>query len=176
VGFSSKIYPPGFKNCLTNSFRGHQLSGLTLKREGLLESYKKNNVSNIYLFIYFVAWCCLNGRTWHFTDYPVLVTAALQQNKDWNYGKDGLLTHIFDNYKKLNSISIIQRSKLEFSMLQNQNWRYYMYLRKGKAAFAKALVNIIRGENTSWLTAVLFPCYVTYDIAGRLLQKFYSGK
>lgn len=171
VGIPGKVYEAGFENCLKNSYRGHQLSGLTLKREGLWESYRDNKVSNIYLFIYFVAKNCLDGKTWHFTDYPVLVTAALQKDKDWNYGKDGLITDIFDNYKKLKGINAWQRSKLEFRLLEVQSWRYEMYLQRGKKAFIRVIINIIKGKNTSYLTKVGFSFNILFRTMRKIVRK-----
>src|SRR5690606_4036196 len=93
----NSFHKKGFRNCLTHSWRGHQLSGVVLKRIGLYGSYIDRNVGNIYPFIYFVSFNCLYGNTFHFTQYPVMVTVPGQQNKDWTYGKDGLLNDIFDN-------------------------------------------------------------------------------
>jgi len=110
------LFNAGFKNCLENSWRGHQLSGLILKRENLYENYIKQKVNNTYPFIFFVAYLCLNGNTYHFTEFPVKVTQPGQDKKDWNYGKDGLLNEIFDNYKKL-PVSFLQKTKLQFKSI-----------------------------------------------------------
>ncbi|QEH39754.1 glycosyltransferase family 2 protein [Chitinophaga sp. XS-30] len=171
IGLKSQVYSGGFENCLENSFRGHQLSGLTFKQEGLLDTYRKNAVQNMYPFIYFVSRCCLDGKTWHFTDYPVLVTAAPQKDKDWGYGNDGLLANIFDNYKKLEGINTIQRSKLELRFLFRQHWRYDMYLSKGKLIFANVVLNIIKSRNTSWPTKIIFPGYITYRMVRKIVRK-----
>lgn len=153
---SSHIDEPGFENCLKNSCRGHQLSGIVLYRNGLKESYVNKKINNLYPFIYFVSYCCLQGKTWCFLDYPVLVTVIDQKNKDWGYGKDGLISHIFDNYQKLD-ITKHQRHLLEMKMLESQSWRYTMY---GKCGFLRAIWNIERSEKTSYLTKLIFPCFV----------------
>jgi hypothetical protein len=169
LNVASKVYDRGFNNCLVNSWRGHQLSGVVLYKDKLLDSYNNAKVCNIYLFIYFVAYCCLNGKTWHFTDYPVSVTAAEQKDKDWNYGKDGLVSEIFDNYKKLN-VSLIQRARLECKLLKEQPWRYCMYLNK-KIYFVRACFNIEFGKNTSCLTKFVFPIFVLKICAGMVIRK-----
>lgn len=172
LNIKSKIYNKGFDNCLTNSWRGHQISGLTFKRNMLLSSYKKNKVSNIYPQIYFVAYNCLRGKTWHLTDYPVKVTAAVESNKDWGYKEDGLISDIFDNYKKLDNITSFQRSKLELKMLDTQIFRYKMYLSKGVYYYLKALKNIEFGNNTSFLTKLGFPFLVIKNSSKSILIKF----
>ncbi|SKA08782.1 glycosyltransferase family 2 protein [Selenihalanaerobacter shriftii] len=157
MGKDKKIYNKGFENCLENSWRGHQLTGVTFKKKGTYASYRKNNVNNIYPFIYFVAYNCLRGKTWHFTEYPVKVTVAVQEEKDWGYEEDGLISEIFDSYKKLDNITSFQRSKLELKMLDTQTFRYQMYLSKGVSHYLKALKNIEFGNNTSLLTRLGFP-------------------
>jgi glycosyltransferase involved in cell wall biosynthesis len=169
---NSKTYEKGFSNCLENSWRGHQLTGVTFKRDGTYASYRKNNVSNIYPFIYFVAYNCLRGKTWHLTDYPVEVTVAIQEDKDWGYEEDGLISEIFDNYKKLDNITSLQRSKLELKMLDTQTFRYQMYLSKGINHYLKALKNIEFGNNTSLLTRLGFPFLAFKYLSKSALIKF----
>jgi len=180
MGQDSKIYDKGFKNCLENSWRGHQLTGVTFKRNNTYESYRDNEVNNIYPFIYFVAFNCLRGKTWHFTDYPVKVTAAVQEDKDWGYEEDGLISEIFDNYKKLDNITTLQRSKLELKMLDTQTFRYQMYLSKGVSPYLKALINIEFGINTSFLTKLGFPFlafkYLSKSVLIKLLRLILGNK
>lgn len=157
--FPTKLHSKGFKNCLINSYRGHQLSGLVFKREGLLQSYKERKVNNIYPFIYFVAYSCLQGNTYLFTDYPVRVTQPGQQNKDWGYGKDGLLNEIFDNYKKLPTLSQFQKTRLQLKMIKEQLWRVTIYKQKGMRTFIKSFCNIWFAKNATAMFVCLFPFY-----------------
>jgi glycosyltransferase involved in cell wall biosynthesis len=171
LNIESKIYNSGFSNCLKNSWRGHQISGLAFKREMVLSSYKKNKVNNLYPQIYFVAFNCLRGKTWHFTDYPVKSTAAIQEDKDWGYGKDGLILEIFDNYKKIDNITKIQRSKLELKILNIHKFRYQMYLSKGVRHYLEALRSIEFGNNTSLLTKLIFPFLAFKHLSKTILVK-----
>jgi glycosyltransferase involved in cell wall biosynthesis len=171
LNVKSEIYDKGFNNCLINSNRGHQLSGVVLYNERLSDSYTQNKVNNLYPFIYFVAYCCLRGKTWHFTDYPVLVTAAEQKDKDWGYGKDGLISDIFDNYKKLKSITPIQRGQLEIRLLRVQSWRYEMYLGRGILPFINVIWHIEFGKNTSWITKFLFPFLIIKSCVKSFIKK-----
>lgn len=166
-----KIYNNGFHNCLENSWRGHQLSGLVFKRENLLEEYCKNDVNNIYPFIYFVAHSCLIGKTWHFTEYPVKVTQPGQDNKDWNYGKDGLIGDIFDNYIKLEKLTYIQKVLLELKFLNLHSWRYMHYYKQDKKLFFDVVINIIRHKNTLFVTKIIFPLIILKKIIRSFLGK-----
>ncbi|MCL2651901.1 MAG: glycosyltransferase, partial [Candidatus Azobacteroides sp.] len=170
LNVASKIYEKGFNNCLENSWRGHQMSGIVLYREGLLDSYLQNKVNNLYPFIYFVARCCFSGKTWLYTDYPVLVTAAPQKDKGWDYEKDGLVSDIFDNYKKLD-VTTIQRAKLEIKLLREQSWRYFKYWNKKVFPFIKACLSIEFGKNTSFLTKLVFPIIILSKFIEILVYK-----
>jgi glycosyltransferase involved in cell wall biosynthesis len=151
----------GFKNCLFNSWRGHQLSGVVLKRKGLKEEYDNQSVSNIYPFIYFVAACTLRGTTINLIDYPVSVTQVPQVNKDWDYNIDGLIGEINDNYKKL-PISFIKRNILQIALLKNQKWRYMKYISERKyIPFYKCQFSIIIDKNTLILTKLVTP-FITH--------------
>lgn len=163
----SKEYEKGFYNCLINSHRGHQLSGIILKRENLFEEYKKNKVSNIYPFIFFTSISCLNYKCYHLTEYPVKVTQPGQHNKDWGYNDDGLVSEIFDNYKKLPKINFLERFLLEMTLLKQQNGRYFMY----KAKAPLAVIKIITNKNTSNLTKIIFPMTLPILITIKILKK-----
>lgn len=166
LGFGRDLNMPngyfkvGFDNCLTNSWRGHQLSGLLLKKEGLHEAYLRDKVRNLYPFIYFTSYSCLKGDTMHITGFPVKVTQPPQESKDWNYGKDGLISDVFDNYKKLKGISLLERSELEFKFLKVQKSRYRLYKERGRTAFLSAIIRIAFGKNTSIFTTFKFLFFI----------------
>jgi len=165
----TKIYTPGFSNCLTNSWRGHQLSGIVLKRSETYEEYIKRKVQNIYPFIFFVAFNCIHGKTVHLTDYPIHVTVIPQNKKDWGYKDDGLVSEVFDNFKKLFTKQYFKRFLLEINFLSIQYWRYFNYLPNSYIndtdkikPFFICVRKIIMGANTSLLTSLLFPFLVIY--------------
>lgn len=160
VGINSKIYSKGFKNCLTNSWRGHQLSGLVLKRGGLYKAYMDKKVNNIYPFIFFVGYSCLTGNTFHFTQFPVKVSVVDQSKKDWNYGKDGLINEVFDNYKKL-PLNIFQKTELEFYFMRRQSGRLWKYKEKGNSEFLDAFYNVWMAKNGTYLFKLIFPIGIT---------------
>jgi glycosyltransferase involved in cell wall biosynthesis len=175
IGFSRDIDLPnsnmnkGFKACLEHSWRGHQLSGLVFKREGLHDACVKYDIKNMYLFIFLVALSAFNGSVIHITQYPVSVTRPSQASKGWSYGDDGLIFDIFDNYKKLPGISYLQRVLLELKILDDQYWRYAMYLKLGLSRFVKALKNIITGSNTSLMTGITFPMLLPFIVIKRII-------
>jgi abequosyltransferase len=87
---------PGFDSMLKFSHLGHQLSGLLLKRENLLEQYLSSGNRNIYLFIYFV--------TNRIEQYSVIYAPKFKtkvkilNTKDWDYNHLGLLDEVFKSY------------------------------------------------------------------------------
>lgn len=162
-----EIYEKGFKSCVANSYKGHQLSGLVFSKK-VLEEYKKRKVNNLYPFIFFVAYTSLNGKTYYIPEYPVKVTEG--EKKYWNYGKDGLLSDIFDNYKKLKQISYIQRSILEMNMLLRQRWRYIQYRTK----IISCVFNILKMKNMTVLSKILFIPLVSIILMIILIKKFFK--
>lgn len=169
-------YTQGFYSCLSHSWRGHQLSGLTFLRQGVLKSYRKNSVNNIYPFIYFATLSLLQGNFIHLTDYPILVTAPPQNQKDWGYGADGLIGNVFDNYKRIEGLHFWQRSLLEIVFLDVQYWRYAMYLKVGLLDFLKALFKIFLGKNTSLLTQIIFPVLIPIILFKKTIELLIKGE
>lgn len=182
LGYSRDVRLPttyhqrGFRSCLENSWRGHQMSGLVFKNKELSSVLQSHSISNMYLFIYLVAYGNLRGTTLHLTDFPVKVTRPSQVKKGWNYGDDGLISHIFDNYKKLEGITAFQRARLEFKILDVQFWRFAMYIKRGPLRFIKAIWAIFRGENTSLLLKLFLPFIVPYILIKRAILLFFEGE
>jgi len=171
-GIKSRIYEPSFKSCFENSWRGHQLSGIVLRRDNLYKEYNKRGVHNIYPFIFFVAYSSLKGRLLHLTDYPVEVSAVPQNQKDWDYKDDGLISEIFDNYKCLynQKKDFLKRTLLELKLLKTQRWRYFMYLKYGKITFMHTVIKIIFSKNTSILTKIVFPILILTLLFRKILK------
>lgn len=168
------IFKAGFKNCFQNSWRGHQLSGLILKRDNLYNEYNRKNVNNIYPFVFFVAYSCYKGKTFHFTKYPVKVTTVSQTNKDWDYKEDGLMNDIFDNYKKL-PLSYLQKTLLELNHYWKQDWRLWMYKSRGNIVFLKAFFKIWLSPNSTNLFKAIFPFVFATQIFKRAAIKIIHG-
>lgn len=158
-----RFYKKGFSASLKNSYKGHQLSGLVLKREGLLDSYIKYNVDNIYLFIYFIAIWGLHGDIFHISNLPVHVTQPVKK-KDWGYGDDGLMNEILDNFKKL-PVSYFKRYLLESKFFIVAYWRFTMYRQLGIKAFFNAFVNIAFAKNATFLFSITFFPLLTIGFA-----------
>jgi len=169
----TKKYESGFKNCLTNAYRGHQLSGLVLKRNELHSSYLNSNVKNIYPFIYFVGLSCLKGDTVHLTRYPVKITAAPQSNKDWSYGKDGLMNEIFDNYIKL-PLSNYKKTQLQLHHYRRQSWRLFKYLNQSYKAFHSAFMNILLSNNSTIGFKTIFPFIVLIQSIKKIIRRLFK--
>lgn len=154
----NSFYKKGFNNCFNNSWRAHQMSGLVLSREGLYETYVDYNIKNIYPFIFFVAFNSLIGSTYHLTENPIHVTQVSQSEKDWNYGDDGLVNDVFDNYSKL-KINKIKITLLELFFIYNQSWRINNYRKSGIKYFFRAFKKIWFADNGTFMFKIIFPIF-----------------
>lgn len=156
------LYEPGFNSCLDNSWKAHQLSGLTFRRKGLYEKYRMLGVHNLYPQIFLIATSCLCGRCVYLPEFPVEVTQVPQANKDWGYGSDGLMNDIFDNYKYL-GLGIFQRARLECRFLETDPSRYLMYKTRRKRYWAT--FRIMMAKNLSFIGR--------FYVFNEIVHKFY---
>lgn len=170
IDYKSKLYEPGVKSSIENAHRGHQLSGVVLLRNGLYEAYRDKGVSNIYPFIFMVAYTALKGRLLHITEYPLKITQPGQDKKDWGYKDDGLISEIFDNYKKL-GVTAMQRAQYEIKMIMMQPFRYNMYIKQGPIAAIRAVWLIIFGINTSSIGSIYISLYFVYYYSRKFVGK-----
>lgn len=176
VGLKSKIYKKGFKNCLANSWRGHQLSGLVVRRDTILKECEDKKIFNPYLQIYWIGYSCMIGKTLHLTEYPVKVTTPPKGGKTWGYGKDGLVSEVFVNYKLLDNVTFFQRHLLEMKFLSKQYWRYAMYIKMGPLKFISCISKIISSKNTSKLTKIIFPLTFILILVCKAFALLFSGE
>ena len=95
--FEEKEFKAGLAVVLEYSYLGHQLSGLLMKRETLLEDYLATGENrNMYMFIYFLTNRMLKYDVLY---APKFLTAVPVFNeKDWSYNKLGLLDEILKAY------------------------------------------------------------------------------
>ncbi len=95
--FETKSLEPGFESMLLYSHLAHQMSGLLIQNNQVLNEYlnqEKNR--NPYLFIFFAAYHLLNSPCIY---APVLKTAVQVENeKNWGYNEIGLLDEVFKSY------------------------------------------------------------------------------
>ena len=143
-----RLFSAGFEACLENSWRAHQLSGLCFRKADLYERFVELKINNLYPQIFFVASSCLKYDTLYLCSQIVHVTKVPQGQKDWSYGDDGLLCDVFDNYRHL-GLSCYKRGKLEWKMLDFQDWRYMMGNSKGKIKF-KTLIKLFLSSKMSF--------------------------
>ncbi|MGH2639707.1 MAG: glycosyltransferase family 2 protein [Rhabdochlamydiaceae bacterium] len=118
--------------------KGHQLSGVAFLRRGTLDGYlSRPNLRNKYLFMYFVGFNCMRGRSEYVREFPVTVT--LGQIKDWAYGKDGLSVDILKSIRCLLEGNPLRRTRLElsafFSSAQSTRIIYRRNLQRLRAIF-----------------------------------------
>ena len=179
INKKSQSFNEGFFSTYQNSWRGHQMSGIVYLRELILSEHNKYKIDNLYLWLFFVEVCSNNGTLHHITEYPVLVTRPGQANKVWGYGDDGLIEHAFENYKAYTAFNYVQRVLLQFKFLDEQYWRYAMYLKLGIGKFVKAIFKVVLGKNTLLVIRILFPFaipiiaikkVIVFSVSGQLFQ------
>lgn len=170
LNFKNEIYNKGFSNILKNAWRGHQMSGLTIRRLNIIEEYKNRNIYNLYPFIFFVAYSSYKGKTLHLSEYPVKVTQPGQENKAWTYGQDGRLNEVFDNFKKL-PINYFQKTLLQLNFYKKQPWRLFIYKKNGLKSFTVAFINIFISTNSTLLFKLIFPFIVLIQILKVIIKK-----
>jgi glycosyltransferase involved in cell wall biosynthesis len=124
IDFPTQRFRNGVKSLVRNAARGHQMSGLVMRNDQLHATYCAAGVSNLYPFIFFLCTALMNGDSLHFTAEPILVTQRPQSEKNWDYGDDGLIFDILDNYRALTGITYLTRVLLEGVLFWQQESRY----------------------------------------------------
>lgn len=95
--FDLKPFDKGYETVYCISHLAHQMSGIVLFREGLLDSYlDKTNYRNPYLFIYWSAKALFDRGGIYAPTYKTTITTF--NSKDWGYNKVGLLDEVFKSY------------------------------------------------------------------------------
>lgn len=101
--FSEIRLAKGYASVHQYSHLGHQMSGLVVRRQGLLEDYlTQPGYRNPYLFIYFVARSLLKNDGLYSPGYKTIVTVF--NEKDWSYNQIGLLDEVFKSYYALSDL------------------------------------------------------------------------
>ena len=153
----------GFDSAIKNFAYGHQLSGVVLKREGLLEAYVKANLQNIYPFMFFVGYNCLRGNLHHIKSDPIKVTVVDQVKKDWNYGRDGLFNERYRNSKALFRKTLVNRILAEQSLAKGYLSNFENYLNKGFLNLFYFILGQIKGtDSTIYLKFTFLFYYLPY--------------
>jgi len=166
--FDEKIYKASFSTVMNISQYGHQLSGILLKRENLYKTYtKKDELRNIYPFVYFVAYNNLQGISIYAPKYQVLVSQS--NSKDWSYDDSGLLTEIFKNYKILFNNSYMKRNIMNFVFMSQQSWR--LRISSNLLNTYKSFVHIEKNKYIDFLTKFILPIFYVYIGSRMILSK-----
>jgi glycosyltransferase involved in cell wall biosynthesis len=95
--FEEKILPAGYASLYEASHLGNQLSGLVLRREGLLDAYlAQPSYRNPYLFIFFVAHSLYHHGGLYAPKFKTRVKVL--NAKAWDYNGVGLLDEVYKSY------------------------------------------------------------------------------
>lgn len=124
--FETKECDCGYQTVYDISHLAHQMSGIVLRREGLLDSYlEKEGYRNPYLFIYWTSRALFDHGGIYAPMYKTSITTF--NTKDWGYNKVGLLDEVFKSYyyfEDLVSEKELVELLLRFSVLHS--YRYDM--------------------------------------------------
>ncbi len=127
---------------------GHQLSGLMLKRDGVVESYLSHSDSrNMYPFMYFVGYCGRRGDCVYAPKFQVHVSQGATRH--WSYDKSALMRDMLVNYELIFSGKPIQRWRAQWFLLK-RNWA-----RLGGSSITRlptAFPHVVFWNRLDWLT------------------------
>lgn len=170
--------PAGFGSVLKLSTYGHQLSGLVLRRKGLLDAYVENpELRNIYPFIFFVAKNNFEFNSVYAPRFQVLVSVS--NSKNWRYDEMGLLCEVLKNYNILFQDSVIKQIVSSCVFIFRQGWRLRISLRPSSYGLTlRALQAFLKSNvpSTQLKIAVVAGLPILYfkqlfdTIKGRLIQ------
>lgn len=175
INKKSGVFKAGFYSCFINSWRGHQLSGLVFYMKDICNMLSEKGITNWYPQIYILSVNCLRGTAYHITDFPVEVTRPPQKDKEWGYGENGLIDSIFNNYKLLDGINVVERFLLELRVLDAQYWRIAMYLKRGPRAFFKCLKNVSSSSDSTIMMRILVWVLVPFILIKKGIQLSFNG-
>jgi abequosyltransferase len=100
LDYEEKYFAPGYEAIWSVSNYGHKMSGLLLRRAGMLESYlAKPQWRNIYPFIYFLAYNQIRFPGIFAPGKKVLVNTY--NKKDFDYNSVGLIDEVYKSYNYL---------------------------------------------------------------------------
>lgn len=170
LNIGNRLYKAGIRAVIQTGWRAHQLSGIVLKREGLYETYKKNKVHTIYPHIYLASVSMLTRNAYLITDYPILITQPGQDKKDWNYGKDGLINHKLEGYKRL-PLNWFYRNIIQIACILRERNMITRYANKSFTSFITLIGNILFGKHILILARFFFPFYILYLILRGSIRK-----
>jgi glycosyltransferase involved in cell wall biosynthesis len=133
AAYQEKQFTAGVDSALELSHMAHQMSGLLMRREGLLDTYvSKPEFRNPYLFIQLATQCLLGGKSVFSPGYVTHVTVF--NEKDWGYNSIGLLDEVFKSYLHFNgklTETEIADLMVRFSVLHSYRYsiRWYRPMR-----------------------------------------------
>ena len=165
--FNKKKFEKGYNTIWELSLYGNRMSGLVLKREGMLEAYlSKPQWRNLYLFIYFLMHNQIKYDGVFAPEYKIIVNDF--NKKDFNYNSIGLLDEVFKSYNYLIDIFGIKKViklLLRFIIMHS----YRINFSKGFSSLIKQWKIIYKsyefGEKLKWgLLRILVKEYINQNI------------
>jgi len=135
AGFHDKEFEAGFNTMWELSHLGHQLSGLVLKRDHLLETYlSKPGWRNPYLFLHFLAACQYKYPGIYVPGIKNLIT--IHNVRYWSYNEINLLDDVFKCYYYF--IGSLGQSKVNSLILR------FVVMHSYRVDFTKGFGNVLK--------------------------------
>jgi len=163
--FGERKYPPGYLTALRLAHLGHQLSGIVVRREGLIEAYAANpSLHNIYPFVFFAGTSMLHGVTWYLPRWQVEVTVG--NRRDWQYDRVHLVGEVIKNFGLLYPREPTKGLIASCLFVAQQAWR--LGVGKGVAATIRGCTDFIGMEEIDWRVRMALPFLLPLAYAYRL--------
>ncbi|MEM6523794.1 MAG: glycosyltransferase family 2 protein [Bacteroidota bacterium] len=134
----------GYSSLKTYSHMAHQMSGLLVKRDGLLVNYlARTENRNPYLFIFFVAFHLFHNTSLFAPRYKTAV--QVDNEKDWGYNEIGLLDEVFKSYYYFDEVlSPSKLADLLVHFIRMHSYRLNVSFTKPSALFNKYKMIVAR--------------------------------
>jgi glycosyltransferase involved in cell wall biosynthesis len=162
---SERRYSPGYLTALRLAHLGHQLSGLVIRREGVIEAYAANpELHNIYPFVFFAGSAMARGVTWYVPQWQVDVTVGTP--KDWRYDRVHLVGEAVKNFGLLYPREPSKRLIASWLFVAQQAWR--LGVGRGAAATVRGCWAFVRMEEIDWRVRLALPALIPAAYAHRL--------
>lgn len=163
--FPERRFPPGYWTALRLAHLGHQLSGLVVRREGLIEAYAADpSLHNIYLFVFFVGYSMLRGVTWYLSQWEVEVTEG--NPRHWSYDGTYLVSEAIKNYRLMFPHQRTKELAASGMFVAQQAWR--LGVGSGVQSAIAGCARFLKTQDVDWRLRVALPLLLPLAYGFRL--------
>jgi len=163
--FPERRFAPGYWTVLRLAHLGHQLSGLVVRREGLIEAYAAYpSLHNLYLFIFLVGHSMLRGVTWYFSQWGVEVTEG--NPRHWSYDGTYLVSEASKNYRLMFPHHRTKELAASGMFIAQQAWR--LGVGSGLRSAIVGCARFLKTQDVDWRLRAALPLLVPIAYGFRL--------